>query len=230
MLAHVMPEAFDPQGWLASEKLDGIRALWLPALSREHLFSRAGNPIHAPPAFVQQLPADTPLDGELFHSRGGFQWVSSIVRKRQPVDSEWKQITYHVFDSPGEGTTAQRLDRAAARPPRGRAPRPLVRVLNQTPVRDRPHLDAMLRNVLKGKGEGLMVRDPRARTSTSASARCTRSSRRATPKAPSSACSKGPASTKASSASSSSACPTARPSSSARASPTSSDATSSRPT
>ena len=110
MLAHPAPNDFDPTGWLVSEKLDGIRAVWLPG---EGLFSRAANPIHAPEWFLRSLPP-IPLDGELYAGRARFQNVSSIVRKKTPIDDEWKQIRYHVFDSPGPGTTAQRLQRVKA--------------------------------------------------------------------------------------------------------------------
>lgn len=160
MLAHPMPNAFDPTGWLASEKLDGIRALWLPSRSRAHLFSRSGNPIHAPGAFVATLPAKTPLDGELFLRRGGFQRVSSIVRKKVPVPSEWQDITYQVFDSPGDGTSRERLRRAAASLRAGRSP--WARPVTQTPIRSRAHLEALSREVLARGGEGVMVRDPAA--------------------------------------------------------------------
>jgi len=100
----------------ASEKLDGMRALWLPC-SRgmtinvfndntinnnrpaTGLWSRYGKAIWAPKWFLDALP-NFPLDGELFTSRGEFQRIVSITKKDNPIDSEWEAIKYMVFDSP----------------------------------------------------------------------------------------------------------------------------------
>lgn len=83
-------------GWLMSEKLDGVRAIWDGA----RLLSRHGNQFFAPAWFLAQLPAGVSLDGELFIGRGRFQSTVSAVRKKSPVDSEWRQLTYCVFDAP----------------------------------------------------------------------------------------------------------------------------------
>lgn len=123
-LAHV----FDPKkhfiaGWFFSEKLDGMRAFWDGGITRgmysdeipfanttkDHirlqrpkatgLWSRYGKPIQAPMWFLDDLPA-YPLDGELTAGRGNFQQTMSTVRKLTPVDGEWENIHYKVFDLP----------------------------------------------------------------------------------------------------------------------------------
>lgn len=110
-------------GWFLSEKLDGMRALWDGGVSRgkpcrevpwanteKHarfvvqptatgLWTRYGQPIHAPDWFLNQLPPCI-LDGELYAGRGMFQHVISVTKKHQPIDSEWKDIRYNAFDSP----------------------------------------------------------------------------------------------------------------------------------
>ena len=84
------------KGWLMSEKLDGVRAIW----DGSKLLSRNGNEFFAPEWFLAQLPAGMSLDGELFIGRGKFQSTVSVVKKRVPVDAEWTQIHYCVFDAP----------------------------------------------------------------------------------------------------------------------------------
>lgn len=99
--------------WTWSVKLDGIRAFWDGGITRGRydvpfakgvratgLWSTYGNVIHAPQWWLDALPR-TPLDGELWLGPQRFNDISSIVRKHEPVDSEWQQIKLHVFDMPG---------------------------------------------------------------------------------------------------------------------------------
>ena len=83
-------------GWLISEKLDGVRAVW----TGDELLSRNGKKFFAPKWFTQQLPAGVALDGELYIGRGQFQSTVSVVKKKSPVDAEWERIRYMVFDAP----------------------------------------------------------------------------------------------------------------------------------
>ena len=83
-------------GWLMSEKLDGVRAVW----TGTELISRNGNKFEAPNWFTNQLPQDIMLDGELFIGRGLFQKTVGTVRKKTPIDAEWNLIKYCVFDAP----------------------------------------------------------------------------------------------------------------------------------
>jgi len=95
-----LAEVYDKQSiqrYLISEKYDGVRAIWKDRTLR----SRSGNIIHAPTWFTERLP-DVWLDGELWYQRGGFEYVISTVSKNIPVNSEWKNITYMVFDAPNE--------------------------------------------------------------------------------------------------------------------------------
>lgn len=104
--------------WL-SEKMDGLRALWLPVTRGKKVFdipfanhdkktkdytatglwSRYGNPIFVPDWFTIGWP-DHPLDGELWCGRGNFQDTMSAVKKYSPIDSEWMKVSYNVFESP----------------------------------------------------------------------------------------------------------------------------------
>lgn len=86
----------DVTGWLMSEKLDGVRAIWTGA----ELISRNGNRFVAPGWFAEQLPAGVLLDGELHAGRGAFQRVTGIIRKKTPIDAEWQTVRFLVFDAP----------------------------------------------------------------------------------------------------------------------------------
>ncbi|MGR5065431.1 DNA ligase [Photobacterium sp. DNB22_13_2] len=86
--------------YFASEKLDGIRAIW----TGTSLVTRQGNPIIAPQWFADALPKNTWLEGELWVGRQQFQLVSSIVRDQQPNETEWQKVNFMVFDSPSMNT------------------------------------------------------------------------------------------------------------------------------
>lgn len=68
MLAHNYdPDQHDCVGWLASEKLDGVRCYW----NGRNLYTRNGNKTYAPEAWKDQLPK-VALDGELWSGRDQF--------------------------------------------------------------------------------------------------------------------------------------------------------------
>lgn len=109
-------------GWYASEKLDGMRAFWDGGITRgipcssvafantdrkahrikapmsTGLWSRYGNPIYAPEAFLEALPPFC-LDGELYAGRGNFQKLMSTVKDFVPGHG-WSDVKYMVFDMP----------------------------------------------------------------------------------------------------------------------------------
>src|SRR5437773_1131861 len=90
LLAESWDFVTDPTGWLLSEKLDGVRAYW----DGDRLWSRLGNPFHAPAWFLDGLPA-LPLDGELWLGRKKFQRTVSIVRRQDESDL-WQEVRYVV--------------------------------------------------------------------------------------------------------------------------------------
>jgi len=124
MLAH----KFDPMkhkigGWWMSEKLDGHRAFWDGGVTRgmlkenvpwaniekderlnttqisTGLWSRLGNIIHAPSNWLDELPENLTLDGELWISRNTRQELFSIVKKHTPTP-EWDRVKFMCFDIP----------------------------------------------------------------------------------------------------------------------------------
>lgn len=122
-LAHTYnPKKHSINGWLMSEKLDGMRAFWDGGLTRglmakdvpwanttkdgrlkvppvaTGLWSRYGHVIHAPDWFLDKLPSCV-LDGELYAGRGNFQKLVSITKKMD-FSGDWSQVKYVAFDMP----------------------------------------------------------------------------------------------------------------------------------
>jgi DNA ligase-1 len=106
-LATRFSESTRAEDYLVSEKYDGIRAIW----TGEVLMTRQGNPIHAPEWFTDKLPTVW-LDGELWSKRNDFEFVMSTVRKNIPVDSEWRNIHYMIFDVPDAEKTMTFAERS----------------------------------------------------------------------------------------------------------------------
>ena len=139
-------------GWLASEKLDGMRAFW----TGSKLLSRNGKRIAAPEWFTASLPQDAKLDGELFLGRGQFQKTVSVCRKEVPVAAEWRQVKFNVFDFLTPGSRPFRERYALLK--RRKLPRH-VRVVEhqETSTADVP---ALLQQYEALGAEGVMLRDP----------------------------------------------------------------------
>ena len=151
LLAKTAPASIDPAGYLVSEKLDGVRALWDGKVLR----FRSGRLIAAPAWFTAKLP-ETPLDGELWLGRGQFDALSGAVRKVKPVDAEWQKISYMVFELPaGSGDFKDRalaLDSIV-----NTAAWPQLQAIEQTAIANRATLQAKLDDVVQGGGEGLIL-------------------------------------------------------------------------
>jgi DNA ligase-1 len=148
----------DPTGYFISEKLDGYRALFYNGPNGGEFFSRNNKPFVAPQWFLDDiashLPAGTLLDGELYTKRGDFDSMG-IVRKKIPVDSEWRKITFMVFDLPlvhkpfkERYQIMQILLKDV----------PHVKLVEHTIIKDRKHMDTFHKNIVENNGEGSMLR------------------------------------------------------------------------
>jgi DNA ligase 1 len=152
MSAREAPSGIDPAGWLVSEKLDGVRALW----DGRALSFRSGLPIAAPAWFVQQLPAGIALDGELWLGRGRFEALSGAVRKAVPVDAEWHSVRYQLFDLPGtSGPFSERAARLQALVKQ--TGKPVLAAIDQQRLPNAAALQTRLDDVVRSGGEGLML-------------------------------------------------------------------------
>jgi DNA ligase-1 len=140
-------------GWLMSEKLDGVRAVW----DGKKFTTRKGNLLTPHRDFIANFPP-FPLDGELWTKRRDFETVASIVRDGND-SNRWMRLSYNIFETPhAEGNFNERLQKAKSwfRD----HPNPFVRVIPQIPVTSPNALQTFLEKVEAWGGEGVMVRNP----------------------------------------------------------------------
>jgi len=155
LLANVLGPDVDVTEYLVSEKYDGVRAQWDGKLLR----FRSGRTVAAPSWFLEKLPPEA-LDGELWIARGRFDELSGIVRKTEPVDAEWRRLSYMIFELPQPDgapplTFTERATRIKAIVERANFP--ALKAVRQYTVKDRAALKRDLDAVVKGGGEGLML-------------------------------------------------------------------------
>jgi len=133
-------------GWVMSEKLDGVRAYW----DGEKLISRNGKVFAAPSFFTNKFPSYE-LDGELWSQCGEFSHIASIVNRKLPHDG-WKELTYNIFEVPNAiGSLHNRLKLVKKSK--------YLRVVKQIDVKNRVDLQKFLKSVEAKGGEGVVVRD-----------------------------------------------------------------------
>ncbi|KAH6908199.1 hypothetical protein BKA70DRAFT_1483664 [Coprinopsis sp. MPI-PUGE-AT-0042] len=147
----------DPTGWWISEKLDGVRTYY----DGKQFWSRLGNAFTPPQWFIDTLPTDVTLDGELFGGRQKFQDTVSIVKT---INSpHWKGITFEVFDIPSKASLAfeKRLENTrGALGEDGSHKSDHVHIVEHEEARDKDHVLERLKEVEELGGEGLMLRKP----------------------------------------------------------------------
>jgi DNA ligase 1 len=151
LLANVLSDNIDVTQYLVSEKYDGVRAMW----DGKTLYYRSGNVVNAPAWFLAKLPPQK-LDGELWLGRERFEELSGVVKKNIPLDDEWKQVKYMVFELPDAlGSFAERYKKIVD----------LIKQTNwsqlvaveQSRITDRASLQKKMDALVKQGGEGLML-------------------------------------------------------------------------
>ncbi|KAF7369060.1 Dna ligase [Mycena venus] len=127
------------------------------------MVSRLGNPFTPPQWFLDKLPTDVTLDGELFSGRGNFQDTVSIVKTQN--SPHWKNITFQIFDVPSEKSVFE--DRVAFLQklfgPGGKYECPEVTLVEQEKATSRKHVLDKLKEVEALGGEGLMLRKAKSK-------------------------------------------------------------------
>ena len=153
LLAKVYKPQSDISRYLMSEKFDGVRAYW----NGEHFISRQGNIFHSPTWFSENFPKQ-PLDGELWLARNQFEKLLSAVSKDEPVDEEWRELSYRVFELPeAEGVFAKRY-KALSRL-LDDIDNPYIKLVEQYSVDSHEALMRRLDEVVNAGAEGLMLHD-----------------------------------------------------------------------
>ncbi|WP_166261127.1 DNA ligase [Marinobacter salicampi] len=151
LLAEVYEEGIELEHYWVSEKLDGVRAYW----NGEHFLSKRGHEYKAPDWFTERFPG-TVMDGELWMGRGRFAELSGVVRKQSPVDEEWREVRYMVFDLPASslpfsGRVKQMRELSAS------SESSFLRIIEQRQGASHAELMTRLDQVTSSGGEGLML-------------------------------------------------------------------------
>jgi DNA ligase-1 len=135
-----------------SEKLDGIRVFWNGTV----LISRHNNGIGYPQWFIQGLPKNITLDGELWLGRGTLDLLDGVLSSSNTESMWWKQISFMIFDIPSSQEPYEIRVREMANlqlPDH-------VCMVNVERCRGNQHLQEYLSQILDGGGEGLMLNKP----------------------------------------------------------------------
>lgn len=166
-------ERIDPVGHFCSEKLDGYRAIFKGG----EFHSRTSKMYNSPLWFRKCLP-DRVIDGELWISREEFEKMG-CVRKKEPVDSEWMEVTFQVYDiidcEGGFGSRLKELLKIVKeatkkwniyRKKLGKDDERFLkmkcplRFVTQTPVKSVSHLKELFHHFVSQGAEGIMIKDP----------------------------------------------------------------------
>ena len=143
-------------GWLASEKLDGVRAYW----GGRNLRSRNGKILAAPEGWSAHFPPFA-LDGELYTARGEFEKIQSIVMDKTPSVAAWSEVKFYVFDVPEAGggllERLSELEKFIAKNPQAGQN---LKIIKQVKVKDNSEFEAFAEAVIAKGGEGAVVREP----------------------------------------------------------------------
>lgn len=139
----------NPRGMMASEKFDGIRALWN---GREFL-TRNGRVIDVPARFKKGMPSFE-VDGELWCGHESFGLAQGMT-KGGANHSGWTSAVFVAFDLPTQrGSFAKRAKKLA----KLRESSTMI-VAQHIRIKSLSHLRAIYNHVICNGGEGVMLRD-----------------------------------------------------------------------
>ncbi|WP_103588537.1 DNA ligase [Campylobacter concisus] len=143
-------------GWLASEKLDGVRAYW----DGENLLSRQGKKLNAPLSFTKNFPKFA-LDGELYSKELKFEEIQATVMDKLPYEKAWGRLKFHIFDVPeASGGLLDRLE-VLAKFLKNKPNQNLI-IIKQIKMRDNAQFLKFTESIIAKGGEGAVVREPNA--------------------------------------------------------------------
>jgi DNA ligase 1 len=138
----------DVTAWIATEKLDGVRAYWDGAT----MWTRGGNAISIPDHWRETLPVGIHLDGELFAGYGQRQKAVNAARYGRWDDA----VRFVAFDAPkssGVWQTRMIVCQESCVPH-------IIKIVWSSFIYGISHAEK-LRDMIKADGgEGLMLRHP----------------------------------------------------------------------
>ena len=136
---------------MGKRKYDGVRAQW----DGRTLRFRGGGVVPAPLWFTENFPA-VPLDGELWIGRTQFDLLSATVRRIKPLDSEWRQVRYLIFELPNAaGDFSSRIQQMHTLITQAAVP--WLQLVEQSRAVNHNTLIQHLERVIHAGGEGLML-------------------------------------------------------------------------
>ncbi len=136
-------------GWLMSEKFDGVRCYWngFQFMTREH------NIIKVPAYFYEQMPSCW-LDGELWAGRGKLNAAVNSIRNKKY--NNWNILKFMVFDLPmNKQLFLHRVEKLNNL----ELPKH-CEVVQQTRINNKKHLMNFHKEVLNNGGEGVVIKSP----------------------------------------------------------------------
>ena len=144
--------------YYVSEKLDGVRGYW----DGEQLRSRQGLAIVAPQWFTENL-GETPIEGEIWLGRETFQSLSGLIARSDAQDPLWNDVTFQIFDMPAhKGSFNERVIAMKQHISMLSPQNPHLKMVAQEQVDSWASVDAQLKAVIAGGGEGLMLHHEQA--------------------------------------------------------------------
>jgi len=139
-------------GWWMSEKYDGVYAFW----DSTKLLTKNDNIIILPDSF--KLPQGVVLCGEMYLGRGNFE-ATGIFRKLKPIESEWQNVTFNVFDLPMHpGPFEERMEALEKLVTEFGSLK--VKFVKQIKITSKEHRDSFYNEIISNGGEGIMLRKP----------------------------------------------------------------------
>jgi len=167
-----------PINWIASEKLDGLRALW--DFKKEKFISRNNNEYSCPPWYkngIAQCISGVNTDGELWIGRDPEDFEGmGVARKKIPIDEDWIKIKYCIYDFPDLDYDFKDRSKIMKKNEKiikenwniyrltldekfHKIPCPII-ILEQITIKSIEHMNDFYEKVLEKKGEGIMLKHP----------------------------------------------------------------------
>ncbi len=136
-----------------SEKLDGIRGVW----DGQNLYTKKGKLLYPPKSFINHMPPFA-IDGELWTVRDDFENIQSIIMDKTP-STKWDDIKFMIFEVPNaKGDFHKRLNKLKQWLENN--PNNKIQIIPQIVCKNIDHLNTFLEDIIKLKGEGVIIKDP----------------------------------------------------------------------